>query len=291
MVGPVYERDSDRDILLISDEDRKGREAYIFLCGEGVPVTKPERVENARLDGPGAPVWIELSHSDAKIDDWLTGLGGRLGGAPATIVIPEAMLDLVAARLDGAEVEILVQPDHNERVTALALMRARNAALASSARETSEAGVGADIERLSQEVARIASSLAVLTERSAPGVKSAAVPTATVDIEQVRGAIRARRARDKYFDAALFSDPAWDMLLELTEAQLHGQDVPVSSLCMASAVPPTTALRWIRTMTARGIFVRVPDRSDGRRVFVELAPDASRAMQAYFADVQGKVSA
>nr|WP_280638933.1 MarR family winged helix-turn-helix transcriptional regulator [Sphingomicrobium aestuariivivum] len=51
---------------------------------------------------------------------------------------------------------------------------------------------------------------------------------------------------------------------------------------MAAAVPATTALRWIKTLTDKKLFVRRADPHDGRRVFVELSPDASRAMRGYF---------
>jgi DNA-binding MarR family transcriptional regulator len=54
-------------------------------------------------------------------------------------------------------------------------------------------------------------------------------------------------------------------------------------------VPATTALRWLKTMTEQGLFVRRADPHDGRRVFVELAPQASRALRSYFAEV-GKVA-
>jgi DNA-binding MarR family transcriptional regulator len=38
-------------------------------------------------------------------------------------------------------------------------------------------------------------------------------------------------------------------------------------------------------MVSQGIFIRRADPHDGRRVFVELAPDASRALRQYFAEV------
>ena len=38
-------------------------------------------------------------------------------------------------------------------------------------------------------------------------------------------------------------------------------------------------------MVQEGIFVRRADPHDGRRVFVELAPDASRALRRYFSEV------
>jgi len=43
-------------------------------------------------------------------------------------------------------------------------------------------------------------------------------------------------------------------------------------------------------MTDKGMFVRRADPHDGRRVFVELAPDASVALRRYFAQV-GPVAA
>ena len=65
--------------------------------------------------------------------------------------------------------------------------------------------------------------------------------------------------------------------------------MPVSSLCIAAAVPATTALRWIKTLTDNGLLVRRTDPHDGRRVFVEMAPTTSIAMKRYFAEV-GRVA-
>ena len=87
--------------------------------------------------------------------------------------------------------------------------------------------------------------------------------------------------RENYFPASLFADPAWDMLLDLMAARLEGTPVAVSSLCIASAVPATTALRWIRTLTDRGLLVRVADPRDGRRVFIDLSEQTARSLTAY----------
>jgi len=81
-----------------------------------------------------------------------------------------------------------------------------------------------------------------------------------------------RREREHLFGQELFGEPAWDMLLDLFAAHHERSRVSVSSLCVAAAVPPTTAHRWIRDMTRRGILVRRRDGLDGRRVWVELAP-------------------
>ncbi|NJS14197.1 MAG: MATE family efflux transporter [Sphingopyxis sp.] len=102
----------------------------------------------------------------------------------------------------------------------------------------------------------------------------------------VRRVLRQRRAREQFFPADMFADPAWDMLLDLYAAQLEGQPVAVSSLCIAAAVPATTALRWIKTMTDTGLFERQADPRDGRRIFIGLSAQAAQAMERYFAALE-----
>ena len=66
--------------------------------------------------------------------------------------------------------------------------------------------------------------------------------------EIVSRIIHARRARTGLFRPELFSDPAWDMLLDLYAAELSQVRVSVTSLCIASNAPTSTALRWISTL-------------------------------------------
>jgi DNA-binding MarR family transcriptional regulator len=68
------------------------------------------------------------------------------------------------------------------------------------------------------------------------------------------------------------------MLLDLMAARLERIQVSVSSLCIAACVPPTTALRWIKMMTDQGLFERVADPVDGRRIFIRLSDSAAQAM-------------
>ena len=140
--------------------------------------------------------------------------------------------------------------------------------------------------QLSNEVNRIAGTLARLsTHPQAPIEPTAPDAIPEVSAEDVRAVIRARRLRTRYFSDELFADPAWDMVLELFRAELAQQRISISSLCMASAVPQTTALRWINTMVRSGLLCRRSDPVDGRRIFVELAPDTQEAMRRYFADI------
>jgi DNA-binding MarR family transcriptional regulator len=109
--------------------------------------------------------------------------------------------------------------------------------------------------------------------------QSESAPTAA----KVRELIKLRRLRDQHFPPDLFADPAWDILLDLYAANLEGKSVSVSSLCIAAAVPPTTALRWITTMTEHGALVRKQDPQDARRIFIALSEESEERLTAYFA--------
>lgn len=157
--------------------------------------------------------------------------------------------------------------------------------------EVGKAQATVRLQQLSQEVGRIANVLAALSEHEAAAAAVAAVGGAESDTEPldsnfIRSIIRARRLRDSFFRSDLFSDPAWDMLLDLMAARVERQRVAVSSLCIAAAVPPTTALRWINGLCEQGLFVRIADPEDGRRVFIELSEDAAARMEAYLRSVQ-----
>jgi DNA-binding MarR family transcriptional regulator len=142
--------------------------------------------------------------------------------------------------------------------------------------------------QLSDEISRIATTLAQLSSDFAPlNVNEPGNGSATpiVHAELLHWLITSRRQRAKYLPKELFAEPAWDMLLELLHAEVTRRRVSISALCAASGVPATTALRWVNLMTERGLFLRRDDRSDARRAFVELAPAVSIALRRYFTEV------
>ena len=104
-----------------------------------------------------------------------------------------------------------------------------------------------------------------------------------IDATTIRSFIRARRVRDQFFRCDFFADPAWDILLDLAAARKEGRGVSVSSLCIAAAVPPTTALRWIKSLGDEGLLVRRADPTDGRRVFIALTERAAAGVDACLA--------
>jgi len=228
-------------------------------------------------------------------------------GAKLIVATNMAGLDDVFAVLDQSAPQILVSPSRAEWV--IAVGRVMGEAGESRVREMAEEDRVA-LLRLSQQVEAIAHSLDRLSQpepsaaalfggcdRDYRGAQSAinapefsrftaALSAPLPDPQVVRLMIANRQARARFFDPALFGDPAWDMLLDLTAAYGEGARVSVTSLCIAAGVPATTALRWLTQMVETGIFIRVPDPADKRRAFIALSDKACGAMAGYFASLR-----
>ena len=258
--------------------------AAIDWNGAAAAIAGEAPVDWLVLEAEGAPLPL-LDAALPQIEAW-----ARRAKARIVVALDEARIDLVAAAMLGGGVQLLCAPTVADRVAALAI------AGGAEVRDRSDESDRERLLRLNQEVARIAETLTRLAagdaarEREAPppldgavgdrrqGYRSAAPAIAARD---VRDAIRSRRLRDRFFARGLLEDPAWDMLLDLFAAELEGSAVSVSSLCIAAAVAPTTALRWIARLTDAGLFERRPDAFDKRRVFMALSETARQGMRGY----------
>ncbi|WP_394657930.1 winged helix DNA-binding protein [uncultured Novosphingobium sp.] len=87
-----------------------------------------------------------------------------------------------------------------------------------------------------------------------------------------------RSARAETFGHDLFGEPAWDILLDLFIQKGRGRRVSVTSACIASNVPATTALRWISILGDRGLIEKRNDPEDKRRTFLEISERGLREM-------------
>jgi CheY-like chemotaxis protein/DNA-binding MarR family transcriptional regulator len=99
---------------------------------------------------------------------------------------------------------------------------------------------------------------------------------------------RIRKVRSKYLPEELFSDPCWEMLLDLYDSRLAGEDVTVTGLGVTSGVPMSTALRRIQELQKHRLIERVEDRSDKRRQLVTLTPDGLKAIDNFFDGYLGR---
>jgi DNA-binding MarR family transcriptional regulator len=260
----------------------------VRIAGEVAVAEARERLER---QVSVSAVWLELDEDcGGPLDELLKHLNRDVaeGRYAAVVSASSALVDPVMARLEDDRVEFIIDADDAERAAALAIATStQNIALRLS--DVASDRNAERLRQLSDEVSRIASTLARLsTGPSAAARPVEAAPAMNLpplSADTVSAVIRARRLRTRYFAEDLFADPAWDMLLDLLQAEISHLRVSVSSLCMAAAVPATTALRWVKTLVQRGIFIRRADPHDGRRVFVELAPEASDALRRYFAEV------
>ncbi len=241
----------------------------------------------------------------------IDALASWAGSSRVSVLVDLDGLDHALAVLDGPGVEYLCNPADSEIVTLLVMAGLAKPGSRHQLHDVTRDGEVARLEQLSQDVQRLAVTIERMSVgfgRGLPGsaggedrpetsrmvarteqglsVRSLRSGNAHIDTNaddapthaEIRALIRARRMRDQFFPTDLFADPAWDMMLDLMAARLAGQRVSVSSLCIAAAVPLTTALRWIRQLTDRAMFMRIDDPLDGRRVFIDLTEAATQAL-------------
>lgn len=91
-----------------------------------------------------------------------------------------------------------------------------------------------------------------------------------------------RRLRDKTFPMCAYDDGAWEILLYVVEQSLLGRMAPVTSACHACAVPQTTAMRRIDELVGLGLFLKIPDSTDRRRVLLEASPECIERTKRFF---------
>ncbi|WP_414712446.1 winged helix DNA-binding protein [Sphingobium sp.] len=216
-------------------------------------------------------------------------------------------VELAFACVRSPHTQLLCDPDRTELAAAL-VAAGEHRPIRGSVHEMDREGVR--LQQLSEEVGRLARTIDALTQRNRlaaapsfdlgprisdrasdyigmPILAPVSAPSRTADApsvspQQVRDLLRARRIRADFLPGDLFADPAWDMLLDLLAARLEQERVSVSSLCIAAAVPPTTALRWIRTLTEKGLVERQADPHDGRRIFIGLAQETAESLMRWF---------
>ena len=147
--------------------------------------------------------------------------------------------------------------------------------------------VGNNLYRLNEDFPRMASALTSIEARIV-ALQEQTTPTVinqTTPLQRAKEYYRKRRSRERIFGRSdLFADPAWDILIDLFIAYEEGQGISISSACIASAVPTTTALRWLKLLEEEGHISRINDPSDARRVNLYLSETSANKVRQFFSD-------
>jgi DNA-binding MarR family transcriptional regulator len=292
------------DVIIIADDPENGAIARSYAEAVGARIKGmldlQEGLDWLNEDRPADASLCSLSQPYRTLTDQVMRLANsrsKRDCSPLLVATSLPLMDQLSAVLDSPEATLICAPEPSEFIAICAL---ELIPLDSRLSDISTDMDPQRLRRLADEVSRIARSLASLSGQPRPlegygaslvsdvhqSFRSepsdlAGAPTLPSP-EEIRRLLRLRRLRENFFDPSLFADPAWDMLLDLLAARLEEAQVAVSSLCIAAAVPPTTALRWIKAMTDHGLFERCADPDDGRRIFIRLSDGATQSMARYF---------
>lgn len=265
-------------VLLINEDPGCAATCCNLLDELGYRYTKAFRTREA-LEKIGGDPSIEIVLIDVDIPTFdsfrlIEEARARLigGRALAPIILAgKASAEIAIKGLHVEAVDLLCRPLELEACSK-ALRRAMR--YLSSRRRTAE---GSQMTHFTQ---RLGELVAALEGKGA--VQDAGGPLTTKQMSAtLQRLIATRGLRGRYFPNELFADPAWDILLDLTRAKLEGQQVSVSSVCIAASVPMSTALRWVRQMTEAGLLRRWTDPKDRRRDLIALTDATAAHMQEY----------
>lgn len=139
------------------------------------------------------------------------------------------------------------------------------------------------ITDLSAELQRIAMLMDGVDQP--PGEAPASIPNdAGGDVDGaklkafIREQLRREAKRREIGGGDLFGDATWAMLLDLLLAKIEDRRISVSSACIASGAPMSTALRLVRRLVGEEVLCRLPDEHDRRRHFLVINPKFERPL-------------
>jgi len=102
--------------------------------------------------------------------------------------------------------------------------------------------------------------------------------------EIARAILHDRKRRSRIFNAGMFGEPAWELLLSLYVMDQDGPRLTIGRLIESTECPPTTALRWLQYLQDQDLIVRREHPGDARTAFVSLTNKAREALDLYLSD-------
>jgi nucleotide-binding universal stress UspA family protein len=232
-------------------------------------------------------VVVDAAVSPVRIEEMLAQVTAiRRGKAPIGIIHMVDDLKPVSNPVTNRSLSPLTQSVASQDLGAALDALSRSAALTAADVQRQVEIITRAAIRLGQRLNSInhsASTLPIFSELDDPVLDEEPSLDVANTIAALRRIIRERRVRERFFKEVRFGEPAWDIILDLTLAWFEGKSVAVSSLCIASGVPMSTAMRWINDMIEAGLINRWIDPVDGRRNLMQISPATRDAMLRYLA--------
>lgn len=116
----------------------------------------------------------------------------------------------------------------------------------------------------------------VIERLAAPHRRLFSQPRTEVYVEAI---LLLHRSRAAVFRSHLFSDPAWDLLLQLYAAELDHRDCSLSELIEAVAMPKSVVARWITALVDAGLVVSNGNPQKADCLSISITPDAAARME------------
>jgi len=116
-------------------------------------------------------------------------------------------------------------------------------------------------------------------DRAQPLIKNSAGREQSLELKVLQTLHDIDDFRLRALDGIVEPDATWSMLTELLRARLIRRRISVTSLCLASKSPVTTALRRIERLLETGFITYSLDPKDRRRKYIELTDDGATRVQ------------
>ena len=274
-------------VLIIDDEEDWVAECQFMLDSFGFPsigVTSGDEALNCIADPAISTIIIDYSMPGYDGISLIQELAARAesGGRELSFIMAtgHATLEVAVGAMRASAVDFLQKPITRDDLRN-ALLRVRGVKTESPARKA----LAAQLSGLSAEMQRLSGLIGGRTPLlSAERAANAASPD-QITSDFIRSLLKKENKRRSLANGMLFGDPAWDMLLDLLVAKFENRRVSVSSACIASGAPTTTALRLVNRLVNEDILFRAPDERDGRRDFLTLNPAIEEPLLAYLSEL------
>lgn len=119
---------------------------------------------------------------------------------------------------------------------------------------------------------------------SAPADKAQSAGPELTALEVASRLMAERRSRGQWLNGALFSDPAWDIMINLYVAQVRHGGCTLRRLLVGSSIPPETATRWVAILESEGLVTSAPS-TDGFGPKLRLTDQGYGSLNCHLAQV------